>query len=165
MAKPEKSGPRGFRPRALGEVAIRCADLPAMRAFYEGELGLTVLADRGGIVFFDLGPGYAGHRTVLALFDHRPARAQFARPEGPPVTGARSSLHHLALTLGPEEQDAAIAWLRGRGHDVRIEDFPWIGWRGAFLNDPEGNTVELVAKVAAGADEAGGRQDGFRTDA
>ncbi len=44
---------RGFWPRALGEIAIRCADLPAMTAFYEDVLGLTRLAGdhRSGIAF------------------------------------------------------------------------------------------------------------------
>ena len=34
---------RGFTVRALGEVAIRCADLAAMTGFYRDVLGLSVL--------------------------------------------------------------------------------------------------------------------------
>lgn len=139
---------RGFHIRALGEVAIRCADLPAMTAFYRDILGLEVLSDRGAIVFFRLGESYGGHTQVLALFDHAaPQLALHAQDDIRPQTGARSSLHHVALTIDAAEQVAAERFLVGEGLPCRIEDFPWIGWRGVFTRDPEGNTVELVAKV------------------
>ena len=140
---------RGFRPRALGEIAIRCADLPAMVAFYEGVLGLERLSGvhRSDIVFFALGESHGGHTAVLALFRHDAAGRPGLHPgsTGAPLTGARSSLHHLALALPASEQEAAAAWLRARGLPCRIETFGWIGWRGVFTEDPEGNTVELVA--------------------
>ncbi len=60
---------RTFQPRALGEIAIRCADIGAMAAFYEDVIG----------------------------------------------------------------------------QPYRVEHFGWVGWRGIFTDDPEGNTVELVA--------------------
>ena len=145
--KPEME--RGFTVRALGEVAIRCADFEGMTAFYRDVIGLTVMEGgySDGIVFFELGPGYGGHTTVLALFRHDAGRVDLHPQEGRPVSGGRSSLHHLALTVGAEEQDAVIAWYDQLGLDYRIEDFDWIGWRGVFTTDPEGNTVELVAKV------------------
>jgi len=129
---------RGFRPRALGEIAIRTRNIEAMTAFYRDVLGLPVLSrrDGSGIVFFRLADGFAGHTAVLALFDE---------PEAEPVAGPRSSLHHLALTLPRAEQDAAEDWLDRQGIAYRIQEFAWIGWRGVFLNDPDGNTVELVA--------------------
>ncbi|MGR3540879.1 MAG: VOC family protein [Hasllibacter sp.] len=131
--------------RALGEVAIRCADLAAMRAFYRDVVGLRELAERaeGGIVFFRIAPGHGGHTAVLALFD----AALGAAPDGPaaPVTGAGSSLHHLALTVDRDAQDALRAFLDARGVPHRTEEFDWIGWRGVFVRDPEGNTVEFVA--------------------
>jgi len=39
-----------------------------------------------------------------------------------------------------------IAWYQAQGLPYRVETFDWIGWRGIFTQDPEGNTVELVAK-------------------
>ena len=62
-----------------------------------------------------------------------------------PETGARSSLHHIALSLPYEEQDAAMRWYDQNGLSFRVEHFDWVGWRGVFTEDPEGNTVELVA--------------------
>jgi len=131
---------RGFRVRALGEIAIRCADLEAMVAFSRDVIGLPVLSDgyRDGIVFFTLGESYGGHTAVLALF-----RSDGERPE----TGERASLHHLALTVDAAEQAAVTAWYDRQGLDYTVQDFDWIGWRGIFTSDPEGNTVELVARV------------------
>ena len=137
------TSPRGFRVRALGEVAIRCADLDRMEQFYADVIGLEKLADRsdGAIRFFRISDGYGGHTTVLALFD----RALGGAPGQPVHAGAGSSLHHIALSIGWAEQDAAMAWYDRIDQAYRIEDFDWIGWRGVFTEDPEGNTVELVA--------------------
>jgi len=133
---------RGFRPRALGEIAIRTRNMAAMMAFYGDVLGLRLLSTRnqGRIAFFRLGDGFAGHTAVLALFDE--AGSEVATGTGGTV---RSSLHHLALSLPRGEQDAAQAWLDDQQITYRIEEFGWIGWRGVFLHDPDGNTVELVA--------------------
>ena len=140
---------RGFRPRALGEIAIRCRDWPAMVAFYGEVLGLERLhggergGHRDGIAFFRLGESHGGHIAVLALF----ADGATGEPDGggPLHAGHRSSLHHLALSLPWDEQDAAAAWLEAGDHPVRVQTFDWTGWRGVFTRDPDGNTVELVA--------------------
>ncbi len=136
---------RGYRIRALGEVAVRCRDLETMRVFYRDVVGLTPLEGEYSdhIAFFQIGEGYGGHTTVLALFG-----------EGAPATGPASSLHHVALTVDAAEQDAAEQWLSSKGLSPHYQQFPWIGWRGLFFKDPEGNTIEFVAKV--GPAEAAG---------
>ncbi|MEM6489337.1 MAG: VOC family protein [Pseudomonadota bacterium] len=141
---------RGFRVRGLGEIAIRCADLDAMERFYADVIGLERLAEReNGIVFFRIGPGrggHGGHTTVLALFAHDADVRRGLHPTGTrPSTGAASSLHHLALTVDWAAQQAAMAWYARQGLAYRVERFDWIGWRGVFTHDPDGNTVELVA--------------------
>lgn len=131
---------RGFAVRALGEIAIRCRDMDAMEAFYRDIVGLSVLARRApGITFFRIADGFAGHTAVLALF------APDAGRTDPVETGAHSALHHIALTVGWDEQDAAMAWYDANGLACTVQDFDWIGWRGVFTTDPDGNTVELVA--------------------
>jgi len=143
---------RGFRPRALGEIAIWCGNVPAMAEFYENVIGLERLSGEynEAIIFFKIAEGYGGHTAVLALFRHDAGR-QEPHPQSPlpPQTGARSSLHHIALSLPFAEQDAVMAWYEKIGQPYRIEHFGWIGWRGIFTNDPEGNTVELVAYDAS----------------
>ena len=140
---------RGFRARALGEIAIRCADMSAMVAFYETVIGLERLYGdhNSAIVFFRIAEGFGGHTQVLALFHHAVAPRPGLHPIGAdrPVTGGGSALHHIALSLPFEEQDAVLRWYDEIGQPYRIEEFGWIGWRGIFTEDPEGNTVELVA--------------------
>lgn len=116
----------------------------AMVAFYRDVIGLEILAGgaEAAITFFRISQGFGGHTCVLALFDHQTGE----RPgQTPPATGVTSSLHHIALSLPFEEQDAVMTWYDGLGLTYRVEHFGWIGWRGVFTTDPEGNTVELVA--------------------
>lgn len=138
-----------FRIRALGEIAIRCDDVRRMADFYEHILGLPRMEGSAadGIVFFRIAEGFGGHTQILALFDKACAPRPGLHPTGPdaPETGARSSLHHIALSLPHAEQEAAMAWYDARGLPYRVEHFGWVGWRGLFTEDPEGNTVELVA--------------------
>ncbi|MCA0929431.1 VOC family protein [Ruegeria profundi] len=140
---------RGFHPRALGEIAIRCADMGAMVEFYETVVGLKRLTGdhNSAITFFRIAEGFGGHTQVLALFHHTAAPRPGLHPTGAerPETGAGSSLHHIALSLPFEEQEAVIRWYEKLGQPYRVERFDWIGWRGIFTEDPEGNTVELVA--------------------
>ena len=99
--------PRPFVVRDLGEIAIRCADLDRMTAFYRDVLGLESMgAPREGVAFFRLAAGHAGHTRVLALF-----RAD----EDSPAVGLGSSLHHLALNVDAAAQAAAVDWLAGQG--------------------------------------------------
>jgi catechol 2,3-dioxygenase len=136
---------RGFAVRALGEVVLRVLDPKAMRAFYEEEIGLPVLRHfpEEQMTFFRIADGFAGHTTILALF-----------PRDWPSNGAEhawsghaaetTTLHHFALTIPLAEYDAALEFLRARGHTVATRTYPWIGWRSLYVRDPEDNVVELV---------------------
>ncbi len=144
---------RNFAVRGLGEIAIRCDDVAKMMAFYRDVIGLELLSGdaESDVVFFKIAEGFEGHTCVLALF----AKDAGGRPglhplsTDAPETGARSSLHHLALNVPFAEQDAVMAWYDSLGQAYRVERFGWIGWRGVFTLDPEGNTVELVAYDAS----------------
>ena len=138
----------GFKVQGLSEIAIRCVDFEAMFAFYRDIIGLEVmnLFEGPGIAFFSISQGVAGHTNVLALFrDGAGTKDEAADPSKPPLAGARSSLHHIALSLPFEEQAAAMRWYESKGIAYDIEIFDWVGWRGVFAHDPDGNTVELVA--------------------
>ncbi len=137
-----------FKIRQLGEIAIRCFDMDAMFKFYRDIVGLEVLSDNrdAGIVFFKVCEGFGGHTTVVALF-HASAGRPDLHPRGSqaPETGARSSLHHLALTVAYDEQEAIKQWLDDNSIKYKVQIFDWIGWQGIFVTDPDGNTVEFVA--------------------
>ena len=148
---------RGFEVKSLGEIAIRCADVGRMLAFYRDIIGLEVLSgdENAEIAFLKIGAGYRGHTCVMALFAQGAGRPGLhPRGNGPPVTGGGSSLHHIALGVDFEAQDAAIEWYRAHGLEPNVQVFDWIGWRGVFVADPEGNTVELVAQDPGWSDPA-----------
>ncbi|KLN61396.1 glyoxalase [Kiloniella spongiae] len=138
---------REFKVRALGEIAIRCRDKKAMTKFYDEVIGLEHLAgdvdDR--VTFFKIAEGFGGHTSVLALFRPDEITGTDTSEHQLPQTGAASSLHHIALSLPYEEQQAVMDWYEQIGQDYRVQLFDWIGWRGIFTRDPDGNTVELVA--------------------
>jgi catechol 2,3-dioxygenase-like lactoylglutathione lyase family enzyme len=142
---------RGFKVAALGEIAIRCRDMDAMEAFYADVIGLERLARRDrGIVFFRISDGFNGHTAVLALFDKESGRPELHPRGEAPQTGAKSSLHHIALTITHAEQEAAMQWYDSLNQPYTVQEFDWIGWRGVFTMDPDGNTVELVAATGKG---------------
>lgn len=139
---------RNFKVRALGEIAIRCANMDRMVAFYKNIIGLEVLSGghRDSITFFKIAEGFGGHTSVLALFHHDAGNpAMHEHSSQAPETGARSSLHHIALSLPFDEQQNVMGWYDAHGQEYHVEEFSWIGWRGVFTKDPEGNTIELVA--------------------
>ena len=149
---------RGFRPRALGEIAIRCADMGAMVKFYEDVIGLQRLQGdhNSAFTFFRIADGFGGHTQVLALFHQSVGSERGPEQTGEtvPVTGGASALHHIALSVPFAEQDAVMRWYDQIGQPYRVEHFGWIGWRGIFTQDPEGNTVELVAYDPSMLDQA-----------
>ncbi|WP_244466893.1 VOC family protein [Devosia geojensis] len=60
-----------------------------------------------------------------------------------------ASGHRIELCINVEDVDACVAALRGIGAPVALEpvDQPW-GERAAYVEDPDGNLVMLVAPVA-----------------
>ena len=58
---------------------------------------------------------------------------------------ARGGVHvHYAMHLEPEDYDAAVARLREHGHEPHEEQFDAYGdSRAAYVDDPDGNVVEL----------------------
>ena len=105
---------RGFSIRGLSEFAIQTANMDAMVDFYGEMLGLEHFATRNerNIVFFKVSDGFGGLTAVIALFG----------TEDPVVSGrggageASAALHHIALTVSREEQDAAENLVQGQWH-------------------------------------------------
>ncbi|HEY3108083.1 MAG TPA: 4a-hydroxytetrahydrobiopterin dehydratase [Chloroflexota bacterium] len=122
---------------ALGEIALRVADLEAMHRFYERAIGLEPLRRFEGISFFRIAAGYGGHTQVLALFDRgdRPAAARGA---------GGTTLDHLAFAIPLAAYESERARLEGLGLSVRMAEHAWVHWRSLYVDDPEGNLVELV---------------------
>jgi catechol 2,3-dioxygenase-like lactoylglutathione lyase family enzyme len=115
----------------VSELVLEVVDLEASERFYAEVLGLPVVErwpDREAIWVM------AGDRTRIGLW--RPQVGLF---------GGRGGIHvHFAMHIPPDRYDAAVAGLRGKGQDVVEHEFPGYGGsRAAYVDDPDGNVVEL----------------------
>ena len=117
---------RGFKVRALGEIAIRCADIEVMAAFYRDIIGLEHLSGdyRDGIVFFKIAEGFGGHTAVLALFHHDAGRRDL-HPRGtePPATGAPLIPPPPGAQPALWRAGSGDALVRENGIDYRVQIF------------------------------------------
>jgi catechol-2,3-dioxygenase len=104
-----------------------------MHHFYEDVIGLELMRRFDGAAFFRIADGFAGHTAVLALF-----------ARGTDVAQEHTPLDHLAFTISLEDFETEKARLEGLGLDVFTAEHDWVHWRSLYVNDPEGNLVELV---------------------
>jgi catechol-2,3-dioxygenase len=124
--------------RGLGEIALRVEDLDRMQSFYEDVIGLELMKRFPHAAFFRVADGYAGHTQILALFD----RSVDSCYDG--LDPSRTTVDHLAFTIALADYPSEKDRLEQRGLAVRTAAHAWVQWRSLYLNDPEGNTVELV---------------------
>ncbi len=124
----------------LGEFALRVDDMERMVAFYRDAVGLPVMSEFDVGVFLKVAEGRAGHPQILGLFD-RSYLEDYAPPDQ-----ARTTLDHLAFEVRLEALEDERNRLEDQGVEVREKTFEGFGWRALFFEDPEGNTVEFVAR-------------------
>ena len=112
----------------LVEMTLEVRDLAALERFYVDAFGLRVLKREDD-------------RVWLALGDH--ARLGLWLP-GEKEFGDEGGRHvHYAMSAAPGGLDALTERLRAAGHDVRgPEEHPG-GDRSLYVEDPEGNVVEV----------------------
>src|SRR5205085_11930535 len=119
----------------VSELVLEVDDLRAAERFYSGVLGLPVVerwAERKAIWVM------AGDRTRIGLW----------RPQGG-VAGGRGGEHvHFALHVTDDAFDAAVARLREAGLDPFVQDRRRDS-RSVYVDDPDGNCVELWTKDVA----------------
>jgi catechol 2,3-dioxygenase len=124
--------------RGLGEIALRVNDLDAMQKFYEEIIGLTLMTRIPNCAFFKIAEGYNGHTQVLALFD-RSESPGYRAPDA-----QTSTIDHIAFEIPLADFDAELKRLRALGFQVETSEHAWVHWRSLYVNDPEGNQVEMV---------------------
>ena len=125
--------------RELDHLVLRVVDLPAMLAFYGGVLGCTVerRVDTIGLVQL---------RAGRSLIDLVPVTGELGRAGGAAPGREGRNLDHFCLRVEPFDEAAIRAHLGAHG----IAAGPLAQRYGAegegpslYLQDPEGNTVEL----------------------
>ena len=121
----------GIPVSGVSELVLEVVDLEAAERFYNGILGLPVVdrwPDREAIWVM------AGDRTRIGLW-----RPQVGLENG------RGGIHvHFAMHIAPGDYEDAVAHLRQRGLNVREHEFGTRPHsRAAYVDDPDGNLVEL----------------------
>jgi catechol-2,3-dioxygenase len=122
--------------RGIAEIVLNVHDMEASLAFYRDLLVLPVLGAPGP-VFLEVAPGHAGVPQMLVLVPMVSGSEPFAGPR---------ALHHLALEVTPEGFDALDARLRAYGYVPRTGKHPVIPSRTLYIDDPEGNEVEVICR-------------------
>lgn len=126
-------------PATLGlfEMTLEVADLAASERFYREVIGLPVAArweDERPAVWIGL-----GREGFLGLWPPETGGAVA-------IYGGRGGAHvHFALRLRPGTLDATRDRLRRHGLEVEERDFGH-GNRAIYLNDPDGNVLELTER-------------------
>lgn len=129
---------KGHSIKGLGEIALRVEDLDGMQAFYEDVVGLELMRRFPGSAFFRIAEGVDGHTQILALFDRT------ADQDYHGIAAKHTTVDHIAFGIALEDYDPELERLRGLGLDVDTTTHAWVKWRSLYVNDPEGNRVELV---------------------
>ena len=134
----------------LAEVAFRVTDLPRAVAFYREVLGLEIVRAYPTMVFLKAGEldsplGRGGHPQLLVLFDRQVQ-----------LDIALTTLDHIAFEIPLEHFQAECERLQQLGLEVSEQiwrgEYAWLRARSLFFDDPDGNTIELIAHDPNAAD-------------
>jgi catechol-2,3-dioxygenase len=125
--------------QGIAEIVLNVHDKQAALAFYRDLLGLEVISPlEMPNVFLKVGQGQAGIPQMIVLVPLPDGAAQFAGPR---------TLHHLALEVAPDDFDAVADHLRASGYALRDGRHPVIPSRTLYVDDPDGNEVEIICRA------------------
>jgi catechol 2,3-dioxygenase-like lactoylglutathione lyase family enzyme len=124
----------------LAEVVLFVNDMQRSLAFYRDLLGLNVISPPGtAATFLQIGDRAGGVPQQIVLVP-RPAGV-----EGAATQKAQRDLHHIGLEVAAEAFDSERERLRAAGYDVRGGQHPFLAVEAFYVDDPDGNEVEIVA--------------------
>jgi catechol 2,3-dioxygenase-like lactoylglutathione lyase family enzyme len=135
----------------IAEVGLRVKDLARMVAFYQEVLGLEIVRTYPKYVFMKAGElnsplGHGGHPQLLVLFDR-----------DVPLDIAATTFDHLAFEIPFESMQAERERLQELGLELSERAWDgihaWLRARSLFFDDPEGNTIELIAHDPSAPDD------------
>ena len=128
----------------LAEIVLWSRDLDESLAFYRDLFGLEVMSGPElPVRFLRAGAGEGPVPEMIVLVPH---------PEpGAGVPGGKTErpLHHIALSVAASSYDELERRCRDAGLDVRSGKHPVLqGVRTFYVDDPDGNEVEVIAPEA-----------------
>ncbi len=133
-----------FAVQGIDHIVLRVREARRALGFYCDILGCTLEREQPEL-------GLSQLRAGRSLIDLVTLDGPLGAGEPP---GAGRNLEHFCLTLEPFDEQTLIAWLRARGVAVR-EPGSRYGAQGEgrsfYVEDPDGNRVELKAAAPSGA--------------
>ncbi len=128
-----------FRPKSLDHVVLRVAAVERCLDFYQEVLGCTLEQARTEIGLYHLRAG----DSIIDLLD---TAGPMGTTGGPPPGPTDQNVDHFCIRIEPFDEDELRRHLAGHGIDAGPVFNNWgADGRGPsiYINDPEGNTVEL----------------------
>ncbi|MDQ4148551.1 MAG: VOC family protein [Actinomycetota bacterium] len=134
----------------VAEVVLWTRNMEESLAFYRDLFGLTLFSDPGfPAKFLKAGEGTDRIPQMVVLFPNPTPKEGPAVP--PPGSSQPPVLHHLAFAVDPNRFDELRRRLADAGFDVRHGLHPILeGVRTFYVDDPDGNEVEVIAKDRRG---------------
>jgi catechol 2,3-dioxygenase-like lactoylglutathione lyase family enzyme len=128
----------------LAEIVLWSRDLDESLAFYRDLFGLEVMSPPElPVRFLRAGPGEGPVPEMIVLVPHPEPEAGF------PGGKTERPLHHIALSVAASSYDELENRCREAGFDVRGGKHPVLqGVRTFYVDDPDGNEVEVIAPEA-----------------
>jgi catechol 2,3-dioxygenase-like lactoylglutathione lyase family enzyme len=135
----------------IAELGLRIIDLPRAVKFYQEVLGLEIVRAYPTIVFLKAGDldsplGRGGHPQLLVLFDRKVK-----------LDIALTTVDHFAFEISLEQYPIERERLQQMGLELTERiwrgEYAWLQARSVFFDDPDGNTIELIAHDPSAADE------------
>ena len=129
--------------KALDHIVLRTSNLDAMLHFYRDILGCPVERELAEL-------GLTQLRAGTALIDVVTVDSELGKLGGKPPLQNGRNIDHFCLQLAPFSESELRQYLLS--HDIKTEDFSkrygaqGFG-RSLYINDPEGNVVELKPQV------------------
>jgi catechol 2,3-dioxygenase-like lactoylglutathione lyase family enzyme len=129
-----------IRTTGLAEIVLLVGNIEQSRRFYEGILGLKVISpDFGGPVFLQVGEDRPDVPHQIVLIPRPPDALA-------PASGSVCSLHHIGIVIPQGSVDDTRHALEAQGLTVRTGEHPFLNVEAIYVDDPDGNEVELVAR-------------------
>ncbi len=125
----------------LTEVVIWVHDMEKSLSFYRDILGLEVMfqPDTRGAVFLKAGDSTTKVPQQIVLVPLPTDAPEF------PTDRTRRTLHHIGIELSKEDFEVEESRLKSMGLELRYGQHPFLPLKGLYLDDPDGNEVELIA--------------------
>ena len=129
---------------ALAEIVLWTHDMDQALGFYRDLLGLEVFSPPElSIKYLRVAEGPAGVPMMIVLVPHPEAEGEF------PSAKRERVLHHMAFTVDAAHFDDLAQRLTGAGRELRTGVHPVLeNVRTVYVDDPEGNEVEIISPTA-----------------